>query len=220
MEDVRRGFIQKVYATVAVQLMTTAVIAAPIVRADSSWLRDNSGLFMLATMGSFVLVTGVMCCAQHILRTHPWNFVFLAVFTVLESVAVGFISAQYEIESVVLCLAGSGVVAAALTLFACTTKMDFTNMGGSLMIAAFGLFGVGMLGAFFRIPMMQTMYAIGGACLFGVYLIYDTQLILGGKHQKKRFEIDDYVLAAMNIYMDLIELFIFLLRMFGERRRE
>ena len=37
--------------------------------------------------------------------------------------------------------------------------------------------------------------------LFSLYLVYDTQLIVGGAHKKFQFSVDDYVFAALNIYL-------------------
>ena len=64
---------------------------------------------------------------------------------------------------------------------------------------------------------MQKIYAGTGALLFGGYIVYDTQLIIGGKHRNK-FAIDDYVFAAINIYLDVINEFLYLLELFGDRR--
>ena len=65
---------------------------------------------------------------------------------------------------------------------------------------------------------MEIVYSGMGACLFSFYIIYDVQLIAGGKHQAHRFGVDEYVFAALNLYMDIIQLFLHLLRLFGERR--
>ena len=54
--------------------------------------------------------------------------------------------------------------------------------------------------------------------LFSFYIVYDTQLIVGGKHRKIMFHIDDYVLAAVSLYLDVINLFLMILRLLnGER---
>jgi FtsH-binding integral membrane protein len=50
----------------------------------------------------------------------------------------------------------------------------------------------------------------------GLYIIYDTQLIIGKKANK--FSIDDYVFAAMCIYIDIVRLFLYILRIMGGRR--
>lgn len=77
---------------------------------------------------------------------------------------------------------------------------------------------------------------------FEGYIVLDTQMIVGGKHSRYRFTIDDYCFdrasvpsfgsdfcfaweimgtcqAAIAIYLDIVNLFLFLLQLFGERRR-
>ncbi len=46
---------------------------------------------------------------------------------------------------------------------------------------------------------LQNLYAGAGCLIFSCYLVYDTQLILGGNHKKYQFGLDDYVFAALNI---------------------
>ena len=45
----------------------------------------------------------------------------------------------------------------------------------------------------------QNLYAGAGCLIFSCYLVYDTQLIVGGEHKKYQFGLDDYVFAALNI---------------------
>jgi len=58
-----------------------------------------------------------------------------------------------------------------------------------------------------------------GVLLFTFYIVFDTQLLIGeyGGH-KVQFGIDDYVFAALNLYLDIINLFLHILSLFGERR--
>jgi FtsH-binding integral membrane protein len=51
--------------------------------------------------------------------------------------------------------------------------------------------------------------------LFGIYLIIDTQLIIGGK--RLELSLDDYVIGALILYMDIIQIFLYLLQMMGRR---
>eukprot|EP00927_Polykrikos_kofoidii_P077893 TRINITY_DN74788_c0_g1_i1.p1 TRINITY_DN74788_c0_g1~~TRINITY_DN74788_c0_g1_i1.p1 ORF type:complete len:254 (-),score=36.25 TRINITY_DN74788_c0_g1_i1:65-736(-) len=218
MADVRRGFVQKVYGTVAVQLVATAAIAAPIASADDTWLEEHIEWRVFSCVGLIIMAVCVFCCAPHLVRKHPWNLVFLSVFTAMESVTVGFVCAAYTAQSVLWCVVAAGCVAGVLTLFASSTKIDVTRRSGAIRAASFSVFIVGVLGFFLRVPFLYVLYSLGSAVLFAGYLIYDTQLVLGGKHHSKHFCIDDYVLAALSIYLDLIRLFMFLLRFFGDRR--
>mmetsp|Transcript_41883 Transcript_41883/g.91354 ORF Transcript_41883/g.91354 Transcript_41883/m.91354 type:complete len:248 (+) Transcript_41883:84-827(+) len=216
-ESVRRAFVQKVYSLVAVQLVATAILATPIATAGEQWLQENSGLLLISTMAFLILAVSMGCCS-HLLRLHPWNLLILACFTALEAISVGFYCAMYEMQSVLWCLAATGAVAGALTAVAFSGKVDVTGMGSYLRATSLALFVIGLGGLMFGAPLMQLAYAAGSVVLFAGYLVYDTQLVVGGKHQEKRFNIDDYVLAALSIYMDLVRLFLFLLRLMGERR--
>ena len=49
-----------------------------------------------------------------------------------------------------------------------------------------------------------------GAFVFFLYLIYDTQMMMGGKH-KYALDPEEYIFAALNIYLDVINLFMYIL---------
>lgn len=110
----------------------------------------------------------------------------------------------------------TAVIVFALTLYACTTKTDFTYCGGILFMLCLGLVGASILSIFWSNRILDIAITYGGALLFGLYLIYDTQLIVG-KHSHK-LSIDDYVLGAMMLYIDIIQLFIYILRILGSSR--
>ena len=93
----------------------------------------------------------------------------------------------------------------ALTIYALTTKTDFTVCGGVLCVCLGGLILLGIFSFVFG-PTMAFVYDVLGVILFGVYLIYDTQMICGGK--KNSISKDDYILGALNIYLDIINLFL------------
>lgn len=56
------------------------------------------------------------------------------------------------------------------------------------------------------------------AVIYSVYLLVDTQMVLGGKH--KQLTLDDYILGATIIYVDIISLFLKLLRLLGKKKDE
>merc|ERR1712150_68117 len=110
-----------------------------------------------------------------------------------------------------------GGIFCGLTIFAVTTKTDFTGCGAYLYAFFLGLIVSSLVCAFIPFtPMAMKVQGAIGAILFSFYIVYDTQLIVGGKHEHQ-FGIDDYVFAALNIYLDIINLFIYLLQLFGSR---
>lgn len=80
-----------------------------------------------------------------------------------------------------------------------------------LVLACFGFALI-----FWKNGVAQLVYACAGALLFSIYIIYDTQLILGKGEYK--FSMDDAYLAAINLYLDIINLFLFILQIIGGRR--
>merc|ERR1719254_371347 len=110
-----------------------------------------------------------------------------------------------------------------LTTYACLTKTDFTGLGPYLVCALLGLIAFGfvaLLVSFFCAScysLMSVIYAGVGAVLFSMYIVYDTQLIVGGRHKKHQFSVDDFAFAALNLFLDIINLFLMLLSLFGSR---
>merc|ERR1719277_1947171 len=188
----------------------------------------NPAMVMPLMWGPLATTVGVMCCMMcnpDITRRSPQNYILLFVFTIAEAVMIGFISAQYTQESVIMVLCITAVVVFGLTLFACQTSIDFTVMGAYLFAAVLVLLGFGFMLSMASLfgatgPAFQGLrlvYALGGALIFSMFLVYDTQLIIGGKH-KHQFGTDDYIMACLNLYIDIIQLFLFLLQLFGDRK--
>lgn len=216
--EVRNGFIRKVYGILSAQLIITTAVAAPISRMEPSWIQANAGYCQAAMLLSLVLVLSVSICCQKVTRMVPFNYIFLLVVTVCYGVMVGFICALYTTQSVLMATGLTAGIFIGLTIYACTTKSDFTGMGGYLMAALIGLTLSSFVCMFLPYsPLAQKAMAGFGATLFSMYIVFDTQLICGGKH-KQSFGVDDYVFAALNIYLDIINLFLYLLQLFGNRK--
>mmetsp|Transcript_107337 Transcript_107337/g.334550 ORF Transcript_107337/g.334550 Transcript_107337/m.334550 type:complete len:179 (-) Transcript_107337:68-604(-) len=167
----------------------------------------------------------VFACCPEAMRRSPLNYGLLALLTVAEGVLVGFACLQYKLGSVVLCAGLTAAVVLGLSLYALRTKNDVTSFGPYLLCGLMVLCGTGFLMTIVaslglnHSPMfsaMQVLYAAGGALIFSVYIVYDTQMIMGGNHQHE-FSVDDYAMAAICLYLDIIQLFLSLLRLLGEK---
>eukprot|EP00930_Biecheleria_cincta_P012386 TRINITY_DN11610_c0_g1_i2.p1 TRINITY_DN11610_c0_g1~~TRINITY_DN11610_c0_g1_i2.p1 ORF type:complete len:314 (+),score=49.95 TRINITY_DN11610_c0_g1_i2:98-943(+) len=220
---VRSDFVRKVYSILCVQLILTLAIALPMnLYMDATAVRNNLSLYYAALAVSMGAIIGVGCCCKKAARTFPYNYIFLLVVTVSMAIMTGFTTAMYTTQSVMMALGTTAFVFGALSAFACCTKSDFTGMGPYLMCALFAMIGVSCMFSLVyafggAVPSwLHTLLALGGAVLFSFYIVYDTQLILGqGKHS---ISIDDYVFAALNLYLDVINLFLYILQLFGDRR--
>lgn len=65
---------------------------------------------------------------------------------------------------------------------------------------------------------MNLLYASLGALIFSFYLVFDTQLMLGGKH-KYSISPEEYIFAALNLYLDIVNIFLYILAIVGGSNR-
>lgn len=65
-------------------------------------------------------------------------------------------------------------------------------------------------------PFIHNLYCAVGVILFGFYLIIDTQMIMGGRNAE--LSVDDYVVAAFSLYVDIIQIFLYILDLLRSNR--
>ena len=103
-----------------------------------------------------------------------------------------------------------------LTIYALKTETDITVYGGVL----FCLLTLSILCAiiliFIRIDFLILVYNIIVLIIFAAYIVFDTQLMFG-KNNGMKYSTDDYILASINLYLDIINLFIQLLSILNNR---
>lgn len=172
-------------------------------------------LLIFSIISSFVVVIFLVCPCFSFARKTPTNYILLFLFTACEGYMVSYSCAVTEKSIVLMAAAMTLGVTVSLTIYAYTTKQDFTMMGGILFVisAVFFMFGFFLL--FTNIYFLHVIYSALGVILYGVYLIYDTQLILGGKHQE--LSIDDYIVGALMLYLDIIMIFLYILDLFSRK---
>ncbi|XP_073533457.1 protein lifeguard 1-like [Phyllobates terribilis] len=213
--DIRRAFIRKVYITLTIQLIVTfgLVFMFTFWQTLRQWTWENPYLLYALLPSTFILVMVLACCNEARRRV-PLNFILLGIFTVLEGCLLGSFAAFFDADAVMWATGATILVTLVLTLFALQTKWDFTILSGGLTVALSVLLCFGILAAIFRSMWLNIVYACIGTLIFGMYLVVDTQLITGGKH---RYSIspEEYIFAALNIYVDIINLFMLLLQLFG-----
>jgi len=227
--SIRHAFIRKVYGILSVQLTLTTVLGGLVVNYGQAWAKSNPALTMTVLFSSMAISVGMMCvftCCPDTMRKSPQNYLIMLVFTLAESVMVGFISMQYTTDSVLIVFGITAFVVFFLTLFACQTSYDFTGMGPYLFCAVMVLMGFGLVLMICSwtgiggeaLAGARLAYAVLGTLIFSMYIVFDTQLIVGGKHARFQFGIDDYAMGAISLYMDIINLFLMLLQLMGKRR--
>ena len=102
----------------------------------------------------------------------------------------------------------TSVAFAGISTFALTTKRDFSSMGKMLMITLIVVIVGSIANIFIGSPMLQLGIAMVGAILFSAFILYDTQQIIKGGY-------DTPIIAAVQLYLDFLNLFVSLLQILG-----
>jgi len=108
-----------------------------------------------------------------------------------------------------------GIVIAA-TAYAMLTKEDFTIKWGLFAVLSMAMLQLLIFGFFWPTSsFLYSLYCTLGVVLFGFYLIIDTQMIIGGK--RIQLSVDEYIAAAMLLYIDIIQIFLYILSLFSRK---
>lgn len=211
--QLRWAFVRKVYTILSVQMLLTIAVASVVV-----FVRPVA-LFFVSSPGGFglyifiiILPFIVLCPLYYYYQRHPVNLLLLGLFTVAISLAVGitcaFTKGQVILESAIL----TAVVVVSLTLYtfwAARRGHDFNFLGPFLFAAVMILMVFALIQLFFPLGRISLMIYGGLAALvFCGYIIYDTDNLI------KRYSYDEYVWAAVALYLDVINLFLSLLTLF------
>ena len=109
---------------------------------------------------------------------------------------------------------------AAMSLYGYTTKRDLTAMGGFLIMGLFGIIIASIVNIFMQSPAMYFAISIIGVLIFVGLTAYDTQKIKNMYYaaDSETQSGKKAIMGALTLYLDFINLFIMLLRLFGQRR--
>lgn len=209
----RRGFVRKVLLLVAIQLLITAGVSIAFYTIDPirDYLAENQWPVWVCMLISFGILLTIVCVPA----THkfPFDYILLFGFTTFFSVCVGAITGRYSVQAVGLALAVTCATVFGAFFVAAFTKLDLTKISGFLLAVLFGVLAMSIIGIFWRNKWFHFVIALVSAILFTMFLIYDLQMLMGGR--SREFDPDMYVIAALNIYIDIIQIFLNVLQIIG-----
>lgn len=213
------SFVRKVFTILTIQLMVTFGITGLFVGVQSikTAVQQHPGIMWAAYGVTIAAIIALACCGRNRngSRSHSFDMTLLTVFTLAESYLVGAISSYYDTDLVFIAFGITMAITLSLTLFASQTKIDFTVYSGALYSLLWGVIIFGILCAIFRDRVAYMAYCAIGAVLFSMYLVVDVQMVI----RKGNLILDDYVFAALNIYVDVIAIFLRILSLLGSSRR-
>lgn len=145
-------------------------------------------------------------------KSYPTNLLFLSLFTLAEAYTISVIVSFYKTTIVLNAVVLTGGIFVFLTLFACQTKYDFTSWMPYLFGALWGLVLFGFMSMFFSYGSTgELLYGGAAALIFSAYILVDTQMVLRKHH------VEEEIAAAISLYLDVINLFLAILRILNSQ---
>ncbi|KXZ41918.1 hypothetical protein GPECTOR_243g588 [Gonium pectorale] len=213
--QVRQGFVRKVLGILGLQLLLTAGVTAAFVLHEPlrAYVYSAQWPFWTAFGVSLALVLA-LGISETLRRSHPWNLLALGAFTTCEALLVGTVSAAFDAKVVLLAVGCTAVVVLGCAAFATQSRVDLTLSSGALLSLLLATISVSLLNLWIRAAWLTALLAGLGVFLFSMYLVFDLQLLMGG--HTLSLSADEYVFAALNLYLDIINIFLYLLQIISQ----
>ena len=215
----RQQFFQKVLGIVAAQMLVTlgfAVLGSSNEK-FGSWCAQL--WVQILQFLAFLYVTCVLLSSNEKRTKVPGNYLLLAVFTLLEALSIAAFTINYEPLSVLLAIGIFAAVFACEFLLSLFLPKDANFMVKFLMVGTaitvvLNIVALCVLLSFGLLPNgVYVFYAALGVCGAAIFILLDLIVL-----QSEVLDYDDYILGALNLYLDTVRIFIFLLILLGSRR--
>ncbi|KAJ3059265.1 Transmembrane BAX inhibitor motif-containing protein 4, partial [Rhizoclosmatium hyalinum] len=203
---VRMAFVRKVYAILSAQLGLTTIVAAFCMYNASvkAFVQSNETLFVASCIASLVLIFPLMFYR----KVEPLNKYLLAAFTLVEAYTVGVVCAFNDREIVLQATILTFCIFIGLTMFTLQSKMQFEGMQPFLFTSLVCLLFAPLSQLFFPYShVLDLVYTIGGGLLFCGFIVFDTFMMF------EKYTVDEYILAAVELYLDILNLFLRILKL-------
>jgi FtsH-binding integral membrane protein len=165
---------------------------------------------------TFLCTIAPLFAAMRFRTAFPANIGLVFLFTFLEGILISpiiFVYGQTQPGIVGQAALLTGSTFGVLTLYATLSRRDFSAWGSFLMVGVWVLLATMLLNMFFHSALASLWMAGAGVLLFSGLLVFDTWRL------RNVFGPDDYVQAAVSIYLDLLNMFLFILSLLGGGRR-
>ncbi|NXY24493.1 LFG4 protein, partial [Atrichornis clamosus] len=206
---IRMAFLRKVYSILSIQVLLTTVTSAIFLYSTGvqAFVHERPALLLISGFGSLAVIVALTLYRHQ----HPVNlyllFGFVMYCSLIDRLLFLFIVSFYDVSIVLQAFILTTAVFLGLTAYTLQSKRDFSKFGAGLFACLWILIFSGFLRLFFYSETIELVFAAAGALLFCGFIIYDTHLLM------HKLSPEEYILAAINLYLDIINLFLHLLRL-------
>lgn len=224
--EVQRKFIAGVYLRMVLALAITAVTAYFVADSlhtvggfASNFIRSNYSTIMIASCIAELAVVIILSSAIRKLTPVAAFFMFI-LYSFLTGVTFSSLLLAYRIDSIYKVFGISALMFLGMSFYAAKTKTDLRSAGRYLTMALIGIIIASLVNFLMKSEMLDWIISLVGVGVFVGLTAYDTQRIMNisvyndGSENFQKFAI----IGALELYLDFINLFLKMLRLFGKRR--
>ena len=211
-----QNFMQRVYQWMAAGLALTGFVAL--------WTAGNPGLLRALAGGGFLILAVVeigivFWLSASIMKLSPQAALagFL-VYSALNGLTLSFIFVVYTGASIATTFFIAAATFAGVSMFGWMTKSDLSSMRGVLFMGLIGVLIASLVNFFLQSPALYWIISYAGLAVFIGLTAYDTQMLKQWHHSGAAAGEQMAIMGALKLYLDFINLFLLLLRLFGRRR--
>ncbi len=214
-------FMVKVYSWMSFALIVTGLVAMYVAGSEAllSLIFGNTFIFIGLIIGELVLV-GALAGWVNKMSANTATLIFL-VYAAINGLTFAAIFLLYTAESIATTFFITAGTFGAMSIYGYTTKSDLSGWRNMLMMGLFGLVIASVVNIFLGSSVVYWVTTYMGVLIFVGLTAYDTQKIKNmniigneGTDEDKK----EAIMGALTLYLDFINLFLYLLRLFGRRK--
>jgi len=214
LDDDKARFVSKVYSGLTLSLAVAAVVCA----LGITWFKGMAPQQMVATWRTLCWIQlAVILLAIFVRLSGPFGWAFLMAFVAVTGLTLAPVLIFYQqlagTGTIALALSFTAAIFLTLTAYVRYSGKDFTYLGGFLWMATIGLILAGL--ASFIWPGLSYWQACVGALIFCGWILFDTSAVT-----RMYYRDNNVVGAILALYVDILNLFLFLLQILSGKRRD
>ena len=216
-----RAHMNKVYALMSIGLFLTGGVAYIVGNNETLVMSLFTGMSRWVVMFAPLIVVFAMGSMINRLRASTAQLIFYG-FSALMGLSISYIFMIYTSVSIAQTFLVTAIAFAGLSLYGYTTKRDISGMGSFLIMGVIGLVVASIINIWMQSPALMYAISILGVLIFAGLTAYDTQKIKNTYIQMARNGQSEWIeksaiMGALSLYLDFLNMFMFLLHLFGNR---
>lgn len=223
-----RAYMNKVYGLMSVGTLLTAAVSWAVGTSPALvglMINPQTGGMNLLGWVAFLLPLAMAFGFGAVINrfSAPAAQLFFYAYAAAIGVQLSFIFLAYTGASIATTFLSTAVGFAGLSLYGYTTKRDLSAFGAFLNVGVWGILGALLINMFLQSPAIDFAVSVIGVLVFAGLTAWDTQAIKVNYLQNARAGNEEWlhksaIMGALQLYMDFINMFLFLLRFMGDRR--